>query len=341
MRIAVDDLRSLVSEIFSRRGLSRRHAWTCADALVEAEARGIQSHGVQHVPNLVQRIDLGLINTRPRIRATTRTDSTLLIDGDNGPGPVVAMAALEQGVPVAEALGVAVVAVRRSNHFGIGAYFAEAGAAHRLITIVASNAAPVLGADGHAGRIIGTNPLAIAIPDRNGHPAISFDMGMGMMPLGRVRQLYERDKPLPPGVGLDGAGSPTVDPAAVLAGGSINPVGGYRGFGLAIVIEVLAGVLAGAATRSEIGSLFVDYDRPQGTGHFMVLINPATVAPQDAFYGRLDTFIAGLKDARGAPIQLPGMRSKAKGVTSRQEGLIIGERTYEQLMALWRQLMPS
>lgn len=331
-------------EEFARRllvaaGMRGADASRCARAFVEADVRGVASHGVLHLPNLVRRIRLGLIATDARPRTVRESTATALLDGEHGAGPVVATAAMTLACDKAARGGVGLVAVRNSSHFGMAVLYAEQASERGLIGVAMSNSAPILVPAGAVRPLLGTNPIAIAVSE--GASGFRFDMGMGEVSLGELRVRRDRGQPLPDGVACDAEGRTTRDPAAVLAGGGVRPAGSHRGFGLAMAVEVLAGVLSGAQVASGVGSMFVDYDRPQGTGHLLLAIDPGAFGDAAAFHaglaGLMEEMRAGTGDADRA-LRVPGDGSARSARENAMRGVALEPATVRALAELSRSL---
>lgn len=339
--VGAAELQRYAAELLARVGFAHPDAGEVAAALVEADLRGIPSHGVLHLPNLIYRTRLGLVRTVCELRIVAEAPAVARIDGGHAPGVLVASRAMDVAVRKAEATGVAAVAVLNSTHFGMGARHAERAAAAGMIGLALSNATPMLPAPGGTERVIGTNPIAIAVPDEAGRPALSLDMGLGQVTLGFVRDCLQRGVALPAGVAVGPDGLDTTDPARVLSGGLILPIGGHKGFGLAVAVEVLAGALAGAAVGPEVGSLFVDYDRPQGTGHFLLALDPRRFLPGGQFVERLERLVRWIKRSARAPgagpIYLPGERAQAEARARRTGGVPLSRETAAALSDLGRE----
>jgi LDH2 family malate/lactate/ureidoglycolate dehydrogenase len=337
VRVPQARLEEFARSILVAAGLDPGDASLCARAFVEADIRGVASHGVLHLPNLVRRIRLGLISTDARPRAVRDSTAAALLDGGHGAGPVVATAAMTVACEKAKQGGVGLVAVRNSSHFGMAVLYAEQASERGLIGVAMSNSAPILVPTGAVRPLLGTNPIAIAVSE--GASSFRFDMGMGEVSMGELRVRRDGGQPLPEGVACDAEGRATRDPAEVLAGGGVRPAGSHRGFGLAMAVEVLAGVLPGASVASGVGSLFVDYDRPQGTGHLLLAIDPAAFGDAAAFHanlaGLMEEMRAGTGDADRA-LRLPGDGSARSSRESAIRGVALEPATMRALAELSR-----
>jgi LDH2 family malate/lactate/ureidoglycolate dehydrogenase len=309
------ELHAFVTTLLERVGYANADAALVAEGLVEAELRGITSHGVLHVPNLVKRTKLGLLNVRPSIRTLTESGSAARLDADRAPGFVAAVRAMDLAITKARATGVGAVAVTNSTHFGMGARYAERATRSGMIGLALANATATMPSPGGTLALLGTNPIAFAVPGDGDEPAMCLDMGLAQVTLNAVRDAAKHGRELQPGVAAAKDGTPTTDPAKALDGGFLLPFGGHKGFGLAVVVEVLAGVLTGSAIGREVGSLFVDYDRAQNTGHFLLALDPAHFLGPEEFRAKREYLVRWIKDspraANAGPALLPGEREQA------------------------------
>jgi ureidoglycolate dehydrogenase (NAD+) len=332
------ELESYVAELLVRTGFSSTAGRTLAKGFVEADLRGRSSHGVLHVPNLIKRAELGLVSTRARPRRMRETVATVRLDGRNGPGIVVATVAMDVAIEKAAAVGVGVVAVTNSTHFGLGALHAERATMSGMIGIAVSNATPILPAPGGSRRIVGTNPIAIAAPGGDDEPLISVDMGLSQITMGFVRDCLQRGVRLPPGVAARSDGQMTTDPQEALEG-LLLPAGGHKGYALAIAVEVLAGVLSGSGIGPEVGSLFFDYDRPQRTGHLLIAISPAHFLSRLTFNRRMKRLAAWVNGpAVAGGRNLPGQRSNREADARRSAGVPLERETADALKGIGERL---
>jgi LDH2 family malate/lactate/ureidoglycolate dehydrogenase len=282
---------------------------------VEADLRGIVSHGTLHVANIAKRTRLGLVNPKPNIRALKDAASSARLDADRASGFVAAMRAMDLAIAKAKRTGVGAVAVTNSTHYGMGARYAERAAGAGMIGLALANATATMPSPGGTRALLGTNPISFAVPGEAGETAICLDMGLGQVTLNAVRDAAKHGRALPEGVAAAKDGTPTTDPNAALDGGFLLPFGGHKGFGLAVVVEVLAGVLTGSAIGREVGSLFADYDRAQNTGHFLLALDPAHFLSDEEFRSKREFLVRWIKDSPRAsnagPALLPGEREHA------------------------------
>lgn len=281
-------LSDLVREILIRVGLPDADAALGAAAIVQADSWGVSTHGSALLPAYVRRLRAGLMNPEPNVAIAGGGSSTLIVDGDNGLGQVVASRAMDWTIAAAKQAGLAAATIRNSNHFGAAGVYAVQAADAGMIGIVASNGAPVMAPWGAARPYLSTNPLAIAVGTGESGPVV-LDMASSAISRSMVSRLASNGARLPGGVALDAHGRPTEDPTAALAG-ALLPAAGTKGSALALIIEILSGVLSDGTPTDQIKELHGDLSGPQGTSHFMLALDVASFGDADGFARRLQQF---------------------------------------------------
>jgi LDH2 family malate/lactate/ureidoglycolate dehydrogenase len=292
----------LVEALFRHEGVSAEDAATIARVQLEADLRGMHSHGMRAVPMYLARIRQGIINPRPNVHLTDLGIGTL-VDGDDGPGQVVATRAMETCIAAARRNRIGIALVRRSNHFGAAGYYAGMALQHDLIGIATTNGNLVLAPWGGVTPVVGNNPLAIAVPAGEEAP-ILLDVATSVVAGGKIDLAAAEGHDLPEGWSLDADGQPTRDMAAALAGLGVPlgaPVAGHKGFGLALVLEALAGALTGARVGREHTVEVDQGPRPWDEGHFFLAIDPTLAMPLGEFKARVDRLIRDVHASRTLP----------------------------------------
>jgi len=279
-----DDAHDLSSLLLRRHGVPAADAALVADSLVDADLRGVSTHGILRLPGYLDRIRRGVVSADPHLQVDRVAAAVARLDGGNGLGAVVGHRAMEEAISLARGAGLGLTLVRRSSHFGTAAQYARQAAAHGMASITITNASRALPAWGGRTPLLGTSPIAIGAPDADG--GLVLDMSPAVAARGKVRAALRRGESLPPGWALDAGGAPTTDPASALAG-TMLAMGGPKGSGLALMFDVLAGVLTGAAFGGEVGDQYLDLDRPQDVGHFFLAIDPGAVMPAEVFLARI------------------------------------------------------
>ena len=321
------ELERVTRDIFIAWGTPPDDAAWVATLLVRANLRGHDSHGVIRVPGYVAAIEKGDVNPRAKIAVDAESPVIARLDGDQGFGQVVAKRGITMAIEKAKAQGLGAVTLRRTNHVGRLADYAEMAAEQGLVGMLWVNAPMALNVApwGGAARRLGTNPHAVAVPGPNGSVAMSFDMATSVWAEGKLRVKYARGEECPPGIMLNGRGEPSTDPRQYYADpvGSLLTAGGHKGSGLSLVVEVLAGILSGTGpARPEKG--------PGVNGAFMLCLDVARFLPPDEFHASLKSLVDWVRSAPLASgseeILIPGepeartMRDRlAKGVPVEDE----------------------
>ena len=311
VRVPAERLRAFCRTALERAGLAEADADLVADTLVEADLRGVHSHGLILLVRYCRGLLKGYVNPRPRVRVEARNGAVARINGDNGLGQIPSVAAMDLAMELAETYGVGTVVVYNSNHFGAAAYYAMRALPRRMVGFATTNAPPVMPLFGGRDPVVGNNPLCWAIPAGE-EPPIVLDMACSASSRGKIRVLAQRGEPIPEGWALDAGGLPTTDPLAALDGVML-PAGGYKGAGLAVVMEALAGGLSGARFGFEIDTHTVHAGDPQDSwqvGHLFQAVRIESFMPFGEFAARMDRLIRYLRSCRPAPgherVYLPG-----------------------------------
>lgn len=284
-RIAVDCLHRLASAVLVRIGMPEPDAAVCADAMVWSDLRGASGSGVAgRLPVVVDRVRAGGVNPAPRLDVAASGAGVALLDADGAWGPVAGTRAMMRAVEAAGRTGVGAVVVRNCDITAALGWYAHVAVERSMIGIAIGNSMPIMAPWGSNRRLLGNQAFAIGAPAGRHHP-ILFDTALSAMSLHAVRH---RDGPLPEGVALDAAGRPTVDPVAALAG-SLLPAGGHRGYGLALMWEVLTGVLGGGLVAPDVRG--AGPGAPMGITLFCLALDPAAFLPFHEFTARVDTLV--------------------------------------------------
>jgi len=301
----IGDLKSYVSRFLMNFAVPEEDAQVMADVLVTADLRGVDSHGVIRLYTYYgTRLQRGLIDPVSPTTVVRETPVSLALNGGNGLGPVVAHQAMERCIEKAEHSGIAITTVRNSNHFGIAGYYAMMALQHDMIGVSLTNSQPLVAPTYGRTGMLGTNPIAVAVPTGTERPYV-LDMATSIVPVGRVKVYSKSDEKIPAGWGMDKGGKTTEDPDAVIDGGALFPLGGtdimrgYKGYGLALLVDILSGVLSGAAFSTDVGN--PSNPGPANVGHFFMAINPDLFRPIDEFKMGMDNLIQRMKDAPKLP----------------------------------------
>lgn len=264
--VAAADLTVTVKSILEANGLSQQDADTVARAMVHADLSGHDTHGTQRLPSYLARVRAGVMSATAQPTTTHPAPAVACIDGQNAFGHVVAAAGIDAALDIAKVYGIGMAACRRSNHFGTAAWVVEKAVTQGFGALVFTNSSPAMPAWGSSQMLLGVSPLACGIP---GQPPFILDMAPSVAARGKVYKAMRRGESIPAGWALDREGKPTTDPAAALEG-TMLPMGGPKGSCLAIMMDVLSGVMTGAAFAGAVLSPY-DPSRPAEVGHLMVV----------------------------------------------------------------------
>lgn len=264
-------LTARIERLFTAAGLSRSAAAHMAEALIDADLEGVPSHGTMQVIPYINRLMAGSISKREKADTVIDLNAIAILDAHHMFGHIAADQAMALAVTKAKALGAGIVAVRHAFHFGTAGRYARAATQSGCVGIAMSNVRPLIPAPGGAERIVGNNPLAIALPTADG-PAIVLDMAMSQAALAKIRVAQAEGKSIPPTWAVDATGAPTTDPAAALVG-MLLPAGGAKGFGLAFVIDLLCGLLSGGAWGDGVNGMHTDPAIPLDCSQLFIAID--------------------------------------------------------------------
>ncbi|MCU0442653.1 MAG: Ldh family oxidoreductase [Bacteroidia bacterium] len=306
--------------VFSHCGMSESDASLCADVLVSADMRGIDSHGVARLSGYVRLHNSGRANMNPKWSVIHETPSTATIDADNGLGLAIAPKAMEIAIAKAEQVGTGWVAIQHSNHFGIAAYHALQATKHNMIGIAMTNASPLVAPTLSKERMLGTNPICYAFPAGKYNPIV-IDMATSTAANGKLEIAQRQHKSIPKGWIKDKDGNDTQDPNALKDGGVLLPLGsgdtqaGHKGFGLSAAVDLFCGVLSGANYGPWVPP-FVSFLDPlpnlpgKGIGHFVGAMRVDAFRPVTEFTKHIDQWIERFKKATpidsNHPVIIPG-----------------------------------
>lgn len=304
-------LRDFVARLFVHEGVPEADAATVADCLVEANLRGVDTHGVFRAQPYLKRLRLGLVEPRADIRVRRVAAAAAEVDGGNGFGAVIGTRAMAEAVALARESGVGLVSIRHSNHYGMAAYYVLQAIAAGMVGMAFTNSSPALPPWGGRQPFLGTAPMAVGVPGGRRGPFV-LDIAMSVLARGNVYMAAKRGEVIPPGLALDSEGRPTTDPQALIDGGTMLPFGGVKGAGLSMLMDILGGVLSGAAFAGGVGNPHKTFDRPQDVGHLFICYRPDLFMPLDAFRARMDTLVETVKAQPRAAgfdeILIPGER---------------------------------
>lgn len=334
-RVEHTALKQFVMNVLQSEEVRSPHADILADALVRADLRGVDSHGVSRLETYIKKFENGGFNKDPEIEFIQNKPSTILVDADDGPGQSAGSMTIEKAMEVAAEKGVAAAAVRNSNHFGTAAYYTEKASANDFIGVSMTNVLPDVIPYGGTEAFLGTNPISFSIPtDRDF--SITLDMATSVVAMGKIQEVARKEgTAIPPEWAVDENSDPTTDPNEAVAA---RPLGGPKGYGLAVVVDVLSGLLSGAGPSPSVNPLYDNFDEPMKLGNFFMVIDIASFREISQFKSEIGTYIDQLKavptqDDVGE-IKLPGEIETKKLQRQEKEGIEMKESTIETLHML-------
>ena len=265
-------LKKVIKNIFIKYKLNKDHAAICAEALINAELVGAPSHGLSRLKMYCDRISKKIINPKAKIKVKKISQSIAHVDGNNSIGFVAADTAIKTAINNAKKTGIGLVAVKNSGHYGLSGYYAEQAVKKGLMVMVFTNAPPAVAPHGSLKSLFGTNPICFGTPTGSKIPFI-LDTSISMINRGKIRVAAREGTKIPEGVALDKFGKPTTDAKKALEGVQL-PIAGFRGSGLAWMVDILSGVLTGGNHAGRVKDPFTDFSGPQNIGHLFFVLKP-------------------------------------------------------------------
>ncbi|WP_421725785.1 Ldh family oxidoreductase [Bauldia sp.] len=294
-RVAADDLQRIVSGIFVACGMDETDGALLAQTLVFSDRRGIHSHGVLRVPDYATKLTDEGVDPRGTPRVVSDRGAAIVVDGGNTMGQIGGTFAMRYAIDRAGEIGLALAAVRGSNHCGAMDWYSMMAVEADMIGIAGTNALPTMAPYGGIDKIIGINPLSIAAPSAGPLPFV-LDFAFGATAHGKIRVYHQKGLDIPDNWAFDAEGRPTTDAATALAG-LIQPIGGHKGVGLGMAVGILSSLLSGAAYGNELGNMRGGAIAGRD-GHFFMAINIAFFEDVDRFKSRIETIIEQVHRSR-------------------------------------------
>ena len=340
-RVPYTNLKSFIESAMVALKLPQNHAATVAEYMASADLQGSAGHGVIRLPQYTRRILAGGVNTSPNITIESERAATALINGDNGMGHVVMKFATELAIKKAKSSGMAWVGSRLSNHAGPASLYSRMALDHDMVGLYfAVGNANHLPAWGGLDMLLSTNPISVAVPTHKETPIV-LDMATTVAAYGKVKAKAQKGEMMPEGWMIDFNGQPLLDPKRSEEG-FLLPIGGYKGYGLSLIVGILAGTLNNAAMGRAVIDFNHDDSSVTNTGQAIAIIDPAAFGDTQAFKDRVDQLIGELKASKKMPgverIWLPGEQSALKCVDYTRNGIPISEGLETQLNKVSEQL---
>ena len=326
MKISIENETKMIEDILVAYDVKKNEADIVASVITDGDLKGFSTHGIGRFPQYIKSIETGTIKLEGDYEIEKETEASAIINGNHKFGHYVTVKAMDLAVEKASKNGVGVVGIHDSNHYGIAGYYADLASLQDMIGIVISNTEPAMAPFGGKKALLGTNPITISIPSDDIHNYICLDMATSITARGKLLEAKRKGEEIPEGLALDKEGKPTTDPEAGLEG-SILPFGGFKGYGLAFMFELLAGPLVNAACG----------DKVQGTatpdvmctkGDLLIVIDPEHFAGSMQFKFYVDQFVNQIREENGV---IPGDREVENIRNNHENGIEIDETLYEQL----------
>lgn len=319
---------ALVKEILKKLGASEEDSEFVAEATIDADLKGFTSHGIGRFPQYLISIESGTINLKDDIIIEKETPAIALINGNSGFGQAVSYKAMQLAIKKAKEVGIGCVGVHNSNHFGVTGFYSDLALRENCIGLVLANTDPAIAPLGGKEALIGTNPLALGIPSET---YITVDMATSVTARGKIIESKRKGLDLPEGWALDKDGKPTTNPEAALEG-SILPFGGFKGYALSALIEILTGPLVSAGYGHGVtGTASPTKDCTKGD--LYVVIDPSKFVDFDEFVENTEDFVSQIR-ATGETVAIPGDLEVKRIAEAEANGIAIDEKLYEQLKSI-------
>jgi LDH2 family malate/lactate/ureidoglycolate dehydrogenase len=333
------DLKAFCQAIFERLGCCPEDAYVASDALIRANLEGVDSHGISRLAIYAKRMKEGRINARPNITITKKGESVLLVDGDNGLGQIVSAKSLKEGIKLAKKTGIVAIAIRKSNHFGTASYFCQMACDQGLAAMAFTNSPPGIPPWGGREAFFGTNPIAFGFPSGTDTPVI-VDMSTSVVARGKIILAAKQGQSIPLGWAIDSRGNDTNNPHEALQG-AVLPIGGAKGYALALAVEILTGILTGAAFGPHVQNIYNEQGDYANVGHFFLLFDIEKFMPLDSFTRVMELFLEEVKSVPKAEgvkeILYPGERRKREYQKKLIEGISLSREVEKELNQLGKE----
>jgi ureidoglycolate dehydrogenase (NAD+) len=332
--ISITRLNQFIIDLTRKAGLPLEQGRILAETLIEADLKGIRTHGLLRLPIYIKRMETGVIEVKESMQVISARGSVSQLDARNGLGQVACVRAMELALAKAEQFGLGACGVKSSNHCGALGYYTDLAAEKKMIGFCTTNVFPLMAPTGGREKVVGNNPFAISVPRAKALP-ITYDVATSTVSYGRVLTYLRRDEEIPPGWILDGQGLPTDNPEELISRrGSMTPFAGHKGYGLAFVLEILSAILTGASFGKGLHSLY-DAGHLAGLGHFLLVLNIGFFMDPEIFFQRLEEWVAEVKGsglaAGSREILVPGEIEQKNKAENSKTGLIYDDLLLDEI----------
>lgn len=332
VRIKIEEAKQLTLKKLIDAGLDHKQASKITEVLIHADVRGVSSHGILRLEHYINRLKKGGVNGNPEIKVSYTGPVTAIVDGDNGFGHIVADKAMEVAMELAKEKGVGMIVAYDSSHCGALSYYVKKAADEKLIGIVMSQTDKIMVPYGGKEPFLGTNPIAFGVP-ANRHKPFILDMATSTVALGKIFQYQKEGKSIPLGWGVDKDGEFVTDPNKVVA---LTPFGGPKGYGLALIVDIFSGLLAGTSYGPHVRPMYRELEKYRKLGHYFCVINPSSFTEKDTFLNQMDRMIDELHNSepneKFEKVYVPGDIEYLNEEKNEKEGIIIPNEVYQFLL---------
>lgn len=336
---SAEELKDFCENLLTNIGVNQEDAAIASESLIQANLEGVHSHGISRLPIYLKRLAEGRINPNPAIELNAKTNSLLMVNGDNGLGQVVGYHAIKKGIEMAKDSGVVAIGVRNSNHFGTASFFCQLACKENLACIGLTNSPSAIAPWGGRSPFFGTNPIAFGFPTGNDTPVI-IDLSTSIVARGKIILAAKQGNEIPSGWALDENGCSTKDPQKAL-NGSVLPLGGAKGSALALGVEILTGILAGAAFGPHVNNIYDEESDYANVGHFFILLDIEKFMNVELFTTYLNNLLSEMKEIPRVPavdeIRYPGERRKKESSFHYENGIPLSTIVKNELSELGQQ----
>jgi len=331
-----EKLKAFAAAVAKKYGLSDSDANIFAGNLIDANLTGVDTHGLTRLAIYLKRMKLGLINPQAKMTFEQKFPIAAVLDADNGLGQIAGEKAINKAIEMAKTYGLGAVGVKNSQHFGTLGYYCGKAAEDEVICLAFTNAEPALPPYGSYEAYFGTNPIAMGVPVKNDMPII-IDLSTSIVARGKIISAAKQKTPIPEGWALDPEGNPTTDADKALAG-SVLTMAGPKGYALAMMVDILAGLLSGSGYGKNVHSMYKDMKNPADVGHFFICINIEAFMPKEIFYNKIKKMKEEIKSSKKRQgvdeIRIPGEKKAKTRAERLKEGIQLGNDVIEELKAL-------
>lgn len=327
IRVSIKDLRAIAYQLFVANGLPQDQAEITADCLVEADSCGVSTHGISILPAHLNKLQSGSYNLKPSFNVIRNGGAFAVINGDNAMGAVSAVHCMKYAMEKCSQTGIFTVFCNNCNTYGAAFYYPLLAAKEGLIGMTFSNSPAAMAPWGGMEKLFGTNPFSIVVPCKDNKPII-FDMATSKVAKSKINEARIQNKEIPLGWALDSEGNPTTDPLEAIKG-FVLPMADYKGYGLALTIDILSGVLSGAAFLNNVGKFYSEDGKCMNVGQTFIAMNPRLVYGE-GFYEAMDRYVEIIRSSKkneNNKVSLPGDQKMKIKEESIRNGVLLDKAT--------------